>query len=114
MSLCTLGMAEEFRPDGIAVNSLWPATTIATAAVEFNFPPEILAASRTRRSWRTRRTPPHEPSRETTGNFFLDEDVLRAAGVTDFDRYAVTPGRPPFKDLSWTDALRLAAIATVA
>jgi citronellol/citronellal dehydrogenase len=100
MSLCTLGMAEEFRPDGIAVNSLWPATTIATAAVEFNFPPEILAASR---HPAIMADAAHailaSPSRETTGNFFLDEDVLRAAGVTDFDRYAVTPGRPPFKDL---------------
>ena len=76
MSLCTLGMAEELKAGGIAVNSLWPATTIATAHV-------ILSS----------------PSRETTGNFFLDEDVLRSAGVTDFDGYAVTPGMPPFKDL---------------
>ena len=100
MSLCTLGMAEELKADGIAVNSLWPATTIATAAVEFNFPPEILAASRlpaimadAAHAILTR------PSRKTTGNFFLDEDVLRAAGVTDFDRYAVNPGVPPFRDL---------------
>ena len=100
MSLCTLGMAEEFRPDGIAVNSLWPATTIATAAVEFNFPPEILAASRHPAIMAdAAHAVLTSPSRETTGNFFLDEDVLRAAGVTDFDRYAVTPGRPPFKDL---------------
>ncbi|NJD88190.1 MAG: NAD(P)-dependent oxidoreductase [Betaproteobacteria bacterium] len=100
MSLCTLGMAEEFRADGIAVNSLWPATTIATAAVEFNFPPEILAASR---HPAIMADAAHailtSASRETTGNFFLDEEVLRAAGVTDFDRYAVTPGTPPFKDL---------------
>ncbi len=100
MSLCTLGMAEELKADAIAVNSLWPATTIATAAVEFNFPPEILAASRqpaimadAAHAILTR------PSRETTGNFFLDEDVLRGAGITDFDRYAVNPGVPAFKDL---------------
>ncbi|MBK6982288.1 MAG: NAD(P)-dependent oxidoreductase [Betaproteobacteria bacterium] len=100
MSLCTLGMAEEFRADGIAVNSLWPATTIATAAVEFNFPPEILAASR---HPAIMADAAHailtSPSRATTGNFFLDEEVLRAAGIVDFDRYAVTPGMPPFKDL---------------
>ncbi|MBL0140527.1 MAG: NAD(P)-dependent oxidoreductase [Betaproteobacteria bacterium] len=100
MSLCTLGMAEELKPDGIAVNSLWPATTIATAAVEFNFPPEILAASR---HPAIMADAAHailtSNSRETTGNFFLDEDVLRAAGVTDFGRYAVTPGTPLFRDL---------------
>ncbi|MGE0357557.1 MAG: SDR family oxidoreductase [Burkholderiales bacterium] len=100
MSLCTLGMAAELAADGIAVNSLWPATTIATAAVEFNFPPEILAASRhpaimadAAHAILTR------PSREATGNFFLDEAVLRAAGVEDFSRYAVNPGVAPFKDL---------------
>ena len=100
MSLCTLGMAEEFRADGIAVNSLWPATTIATAAVEFNFPTEILAASR---HPAIMADAAHailtSPSRETTGNFFLDEDVLRAEGVTDFDRYAVKPGTPLRPDL---------------
>jgi citronellol/citronellal dehydrogenase len=100
MSLCTLGMAEELRGDGIAVNSLWPATTIATAAVEFNFPPEILAASR---HPAIMADAAHailaRASRETTGNFFLDEDVLRARGVTDFSGYAVTPGVAPFRDL---------------
>jgi citronellol/citronellal dehydrogenase len=100
MSLCTLGMAEEFRAEGIAVNSLWPATTIATAAVEFNFPPEILAASRYPAIMAdAAHAILTSPSRETTGNFFLDEEVLRAAGVTDFGRYAVTPGVAPFKDL---------------
>lgn len=100
MSLCTLGMAAEFAPDGIAVNSLWPATTIATAAVEFNFPPQILAASRLPAIMAdAAHAILTSPSRATTGRFFLDEEVLRAAGVTDFDRYAVTPGVPPFKDL---------------
>ena len=100
MSLCTLAMAEELAPDGIAVNSLWPATTIATAAVEFNFPPEILAASRYPAIMAdAAHAVLTSSSRKTTGNFFVDEDVLRAAGVTDFDRYAVTPGVPLFKDL---------------
>jgi len=100
MSLCTLGMAAELRPLGIAVNSLWPRTTIATAAIEVHFPPEILRASRrpaivadAAHAILTR------PSRECTGNFFLDEDVLRSAGVTDFEGYAVTPGEALFPDL---------------
>jgi len=100
MSLCALGMAREFAGDGIAVNCLWPRTTIATAAIEFNFPPQILRASR-------------KPeivadaayqvlirnSRECSGNFFIDEEVLSHAGVTDFEQYAVTPNTPLFNDL---------------
>ena len=102
MSLCTLGMAAEFAADGIAVNSLWPKTTIATAAIAVNFPPAILRASRkpaimadaayaifTRGS--------REPG--ASGNFYIDEDVLRAAGVTNFERYAVTPGVSLYPDL---------------
>jgi citronellol/citronellal dehydrogenase len=100
MSMCTLGMAEEFRAQGIAVNSLWPRTTIATAAIEFNFPEAVLKASRRpaivadaahaifRRD-----------SRAATGNFYIDEAVLREEGVTDFERYAVTPGTPLCSDL---------------
>jgi citronellol/citronellal dehydrogenase len=56
MSMCTLGMAEELKEEGIAVNSLWPRTTIATAAVEVHFPEAILKASRTPRSWPMPRT----------------------------------------------------------
>jgi len=100
MSLCVLGMAAEFRDAGIAVNALWPRTVIATAALrmlggmvtpERCRKPEIVADAA------------HcvlvSDSRATTGNFFLDEDVLRAAGVTDFDRYAVEPGAPLVPDL---------------
>ena len=100
MSLCTLGMAREFAGAGIAVNSLWPRTTIATAAIEYNFPAEILRASR------------HPAivadaayiiltgdSRQQTGQFLIDEDVLREQGITDFDRYAVTPGVALMNDL---------------
>jgi citronellol/citronellal dehydrogenase len=99
MSMCTLGMSEELRPDGIAVNSLWPRTTIATAAVEVNFPKEIFESSR-------------KPaimadaayavvtgnSREVTGNFFIDEDVLRSHGISDFSTYAVDPDKKPYPD----------------
>jgi len=100
MSLSTLGMAQEFASDGIAVNCLWPRTTIATAAIEFNFPPELLRASRhpaimadAAYAIFTR------ASRATTGNFFIDEEVLRAEGVTDFSHYAVDPNATLHKDL---------------
>jgi len=100
MSMCTLGMAEELRPRGIAVNSLWPRTTIATAAVEVHFPPAILAASRTAAIMADAA---HailvSDAKANTGNFYIDEDVLKREGMTDFSRYAVTPGVPLFQDL---------------
>jgi citronellol/citronellal dehydrogenase len=92
MSLCVLGHAEELRPDGIGVNALWPRTVILTAALQM-IPgvrpeqcrkPEIVADAA------------HailtSDGRTSTGNFFIDEDVLGRAGVKDFDRYAVVPG----------------------
>ena len=99
MSLCVLGMAEEFRRAGIAVNALWPRTIIATAALrvipgiepERGRKPEIVADAA--RHILTR------DSRTTTGNFFIDEEVLAVAGVTDFSRYAVTPGADLRTDL---------------
>ncbi|MFZ2541665.1 MAG: NAD(P)-dependent oxidoreductase [Gallionella sp.] len=105
MSLCTLGMAREFSADGfggkgIAVNCLWPRTTIATDAIKFNFPEAILSASRkpaivadAAYEILTR------DSRVCSGNFFIDEEVLRETGVTDFDQYAVSPGTPLYSDL---------------
>src|SRR3989338_1435793 len=105
MSLCTLGMAREFAAansgvKAIGVNCLWPRTTIATAAIENNFPEAILKASRkpaivadeaymilTR------------DSRSCSGNFFIDEEVLREAGVMEFGQYAASPGTPLFGDL---------------
>ena len=90
MSLCVLGMAEEFRKDGIAVNALWPLTTIDTAAVrnllggtgmaQSSRTPEIIADAAYAILCR--------PSRECTGNFFIDEEVLRDEGITDFAKYA--------------------------
>lgn len=100
MSMCTLGMAEEFRSSGIAVNSLWPKTTIATAAIEVNFPKEILQASR---KPKIMADAAYEilvsDSRIVTGNFFIDEDVLRLHGVNDFTEYAINPDAPLFTDL---------------
>ena len=94
MSLTTLGLAEELERDGIAVNSLWPRTTIATAAVKNLLGGEGMIA--------TSRTPDiyadaaylvlTSPAKETSGNFFLDDEVLAAHGITDLDKYRVVPG----------------------
>jgi len=93
MSMCVLGMAEEFRDRGVAVNALWPRTAIATAAIKMIGGDEMLRHSRTPEIladaayWILT-----QPARDCTGNFFLDDDVVRAAGLTDLDRYAVEPG----------------------
>jgi len=94
MSMCVLGMAGEFRKQGVAFNGLWPKTTIATAAVEnvlggdnmvkHSRTPEIMGDAA---YYILRRN-----SRECTGNFFIDEEVLRAEGIKDLDMYNVTPG----------------------
>ncbi|MGQ2901857.1 SDR family oxidoreductase [Neoaquamicrobium sediminum] len=90
MSMCTLGMSAEFAGDGIAVNSLWPLTAIDTAAVRNLLGGEAVAAMS--RSPQIMADAAHailtRPSREATGNFFIDEEVLRAEGVTDFSAYA--------------------------
>ncbi len=101
MSMCVLGMAEEFRADGIGVNALWPRTIIDTAALalvpgvqeqlERARRPEIMADAAHAIVTRDART--------TTGRFFIDEEALREAGVTDFARYANKPGVEPLPDL---------------
>jgi citronellol/citronellal dehydrogenase len=100
MSLCVLGMAEEFRADGIAVNALWPRTVIYTAALamlgglikpENCRKPEIVADAAHVLLTRD--------SRCCTGNFYIDDDVLREAGVTDLEKYAVQPGERLLPDL---------------
>ena len=101
MSMCVLGMAEEFHLAGVAVNALWPRTVIATAALAL-IPGAQQQLDRTRRP-EIMADAAHailvRDARATTGNFFLDEDVLRGEGVTDFDRYAVKPGAPLLPDL---------------
>ncbi|GAB4361890.1 MAG: NAD(P)-dependent oxidoreductase [Deltaproteobacteria bacterium] len=100
MSMCVLGMAEEFREEGIAVNALWPKTVIATAAIAMLG--GMVAPENCRRP-RIVADAAHailvKDSRECTGNFFLDEEVLSAEGVSDFSRYAVSPGSPLLPDL---------------
>jgi citronellol/citronellal dehydrogenase len=90
MSMCTLGMAEEFRDEGIAFNSLWPRTIIATAAVQ-NLLGGDEAMARARRP-EIYADAAHavvtRPSREATGNFYLCEDVLAEEGVTDLSPYS--------------------------
>jgi len=100
MSMCTLGMAEEFRDTGIAINSLWPRTSIATMAIKVHFPEEIWRASR----WPSIMADAAElilttDSRQQTGQFFIDDVVLQHAGVTDLDSYAVDCTVPLFTDL---------------
>lgn len=100
MSMCTLGMAAELSAKRIAVNSLWPRTTIATAAIEVHFPKAILKASRKPAIMADAAYAiVNRDSREATGNFYIDESVLREKGITDFDRYAVTPGATLYTDL---------------
>jgi citronellol/citronellal dehydrogenase len=96
MSMCVLGMAEEFRGDGIAVNALWPRTVINTAALAMipGVDPKLC------------RTPAiladaayailNRDARKHTGNFYLDDEVLAAEGVKDLDQYAVVPGTKKF------------------
>jgi len=101
MSLCVLGMAEEFRADGIAVNALWPRTIIATAAIQ-NLLGGDAAMQRARKPGIVADAAWHiftRPSRECTGNFFIDEEVLKTAGITDLSPYAVTPGAALLDDL---------------
>jgi citronellol/citronellal dehydrogenase len=101
MSMCVLGMAEEFKSLGIAVNALWPRTIIATSALAM-IPgmserlancrtPEILADAAHAILARD--------ARRATGNFYIDEEVLAEEGMTDLERYAVKPGSPLLPDI---------------
>lgn len=94
MSMCVLGMADELKSEGIAVNALWPRTVIATAAVQ-----NLLGGEMTIRASRKPEImgdAAHAiittPSSELTGQFLIDEDFLRTRGVSDFEPYAMTPG----------------------
>lgn len=92
MSMCVLGMSGEFRRDGVAVNALWPATAIKTAALQmipgvdtdYCRTPEIMADAAYAIL--------NREAKSATGNFFVDEEVLREEGVTDFEQYSVIPG----------------------
>ncbi len=101
MSIMMTGWATEFKKYGIASNSLWPKTTIATAPVRnllggekliaMSRKPEIMADAAY--------CILNKPAADCTGNSFLDEDILRSEGITDFDKYAITPGGRLYPDL---------------
>jgi len=96
MSMCVLGMAEEFKKEGIAVNALWPRTAIDTAALQM-IPGVDTAACR---------TPEiladaayiilNRESKGCTGNFFVDDELLASEGITDLEKYSVVPGTKDF------------------
>jgi citronellol/citronellal dehydrogenase len=94
MSMCVLGMAEEFRDRGIAINALWPRTVIATAALQMSpgadlercRKPEVMADAAHAILTRDASDPAN------TGNFYIDDEVLAAAGITDLSAYAMVPG----------------------
>jgi citronellol/citronellal dehydrogenase len=96
MSLVVLGLAGELRPKGIAVNALWPRTTIATAAIK-----NLLGGERVMRMSRTPAIMAdaayaifHKPAASFTGHFLIDDSFLAGEGVTDFDKYRLDPGEP--------------------
>jgi len=99
MSMCVLGMAGEFREQGIAVNALWPRTTIATAAVNMLGGDELMRMSR---KPDIMADAAHailtKPSREFTGNFCVDDEVLEAEGVADLSSYSIDPSVQPAPD----------------
>ena len=96
MSMCVLGMAEEFRRDGIGVNALWPRTVIDTAALQMipgidaqaGRTPQILADAA--------HIIFNRDAKECTGNFFVDDTLLASEGITDLEKYSVTPGTKDF------------------
>ena len=101
MSMIVLGLAEELRTHRIAANALWPKTTIATAAVQNLLGGDFLV-QRSRTPEIVAEAAFHilqRPSFECTGNFFIDEEVLREQGVTDFTKYAVNPDQKLMMDL---------------
>ena len=106
MSLVVLGLAGELRPQGIAVNALWPRTTIATSAIK-----NLLGGDEMMRMSRTPEIVAdaayvifQKPARSFTGNFLIDDTFLAAEGVTDFDRYRVDPSAPLAPDFFVPDS----------
>jgi len=101
MSMTVLGLANELKQHNIAVNALWPKSTIATAAIEFAYggkdmmemsrSPEIMGDA----AWAI----VQQKSSTCTGNFFIDEAILQSVGVTDFGKYAINPKKDLMKDL---------------
>ena len=96
MSMCVLGMAEEFKSDGIAVNALWPRTVIDTAALQMIPGIDALAGRKPEILADAAHIIFNRDSKECTGNFFVDDMVLASEGITDLEKYSVTPGTKDF------------------
>ncbi len=101
MSMTVLGLAEELKKYGVAANALWPQTTIATAAVKFALGGDDMMACSRKPSIMADAAFEilSRDSKTCTGNFFIDEDVLKESGVDNFDSYAVDTSKTLFKDL---------------
>jgi len=116
MSMCVLGMAEEFKGEGIAFNALWPRTGVATAAIQF-----ALAGEDGMRACRTPEIMAdaayaifNRPSRACSGNFFIDDVVLYESGERDFDKYRVDPTRALMPDFFVPESAALPPGVTLA
>jgi citronellol/citronellal dehydrogenase len=100
MSMCVLGMAEEFKHEGVAFNALWPRTAIATAAVEFALGGDAMIKGS--RTVDILSDAAHliftKPARQFTGNFLIDDNFLYEHGVRDFEKYRIDPSRKLFPD----------------
>lgn len=113
MSLCMMGMASEFRQEGIAFNTLWPITYIATAAVRMlSGDDEMIPSRKADIMADAAYAIFNKPAREFTGQGLLDEDVLRQEGVMDFDSYAIDPSRPPQTDIFVSEEVRNKVMAS--
>jgi citronellol/citronellal dehydrogenase len=106
MSLCVLGFAGEFRAHGIAVNALWPRTTIATSAIKYVVGDQLMAMSRTPEIMADAAHAIFaKDSRSFTGNFLIDDSFLASEGVTDFTGYRVDPSQPLAPDFFVPDTM---------
>jgi citronellol/citronellal dehydrogenase len=106
MSLCVLGFAGEFRRDGIAVNALWPRTTIATSAIKYVVGDQLMAMSRTPEIMADAAHAIFcKEARQFTGQFLIDDSFLASEGVTDFTPYRVDPGKPLAPDFFVPDTM---------
>jgi len=96
MSMCTLGHAAEFRRHGIAVNSLWPRTVIATAALQMIPGVDVARARKPEIMADAAYLVLSGDAKSVTGQFLIDDEVLARHGITDLDKYAVVPGTRDF------------------
>jgi len=96
MSMCVLGMAEEFKRDKIAVNALWPRTAIDTAALQMIPGVDVNACRKPEILSDSAYIILNRPASECTGNFFVDDELLASEGIIDLDKYAVVPGTKDF------------------